>query len=47
MDEISENIFNEELDKLLLVKKQFREKNICMSTRWRSRKRSEETQSTH
>ena len=25
MDEISENIFNEELDKLLLVKIQFRE----------------------
>ena len=28
MDEISENIFNEELNKLLLVKVQFREKYL-------------------
>ena len=46
MDEISEIIFNEELDKLLLGKIQFREK-IRMSTTWRSKIQSEEIQNTH
>ena len=42
MDEISENIFNEEFDKLFLVKIQFRENHIRMSTGWKSRIQSEE-----
>ena len=47
MDEISENIFNEELDKLLLVKIQFRENYIWMSTTWRSKIQSEGIRNTH
>ena len=47
MDEISENIFNEELDKLLLVKLQFRENYIWMSTTWRSKIQSEGIRNTH
>ena len=42
MYEISENILNEELKKLLLVKIQFRENYIWMRTRWRSRIWSED-----
>ena len=42
MDEISENIFNEELDKRFMVKIQFREDYIWMSTSWRSKIWSEE-----
>ena len=37
MDEISENIFNEELDKLFMVKIRFREDYVWMSTSWRSK----------
>ena len=44
MDEISENIFNEELDKLLLVKILFRENYTRL---WRSKIQSEEVQNTH
>ena len=47
MDEISEIILNEELNKLSLVKIQFRENYFWMSTRWRSRIWSEEIQNTH
>ena len=47
MNEVSENTLNEELDKLLLVKIQFRENYFWMSTRWRSRIWSEEIQKTH
>ena len=42
MDEISENIFNEELDKLLFLNIQFREDYIWMGTSWRSRIWNEE-----
>ena len=44
MDEISENIFNQELDKLFMVKIQFREDYIWTSTSWRSRIWNEEVQ---
>ena len=47
MDEISENIFNEGLNKLFLRKIQFRENHIWMNTTWRSRNRSEEIQNVH
>ena len=47
MDEISENIFNEELNKLFLRKIQFRENHIWMNTTWRSRNQSEKIQNTH
>ena len=47
MDEISENIFDEELNKLLLLKIQFRENYTWMSPTWRSRNQSEEIQNTH
>ena len=42
MDEISEHIFNEELDKLFMVKIQLREDYIWMSTSWRYRFWNEE-----
>ena len=45
MDEISENIFNEELDKLSLVKIQFRENFSRLTTTWRIW--NEEIQNTH
>ena len=47
MDEISENILNEELNKLLLVKIQFRENYTRLSTTWRSKIWNEEIQNTH
>ena len=46
MDEIFENIFNEELNMVLLVI-QFRENYMWMSTTWRSKIQSEEIQNTH
>ena len=45
MDEIPKNIFNEELDKLLLVKN--RENCTRLSTTWRSKIRNEEIPNTH
>ena len=47
MDEISENIFNEELDKPFLVKIQIREDYTCLSTTRISRIWNEEIQNTH
>ena len=47
MDEISENILNEELIKLLLVKIQFKEDFTGQSTTWRSKLWNEEIQNTH
>ena len=47
MDEISENILNEELNKLFLVKVQIREDYTLLSTTWRSRIWNEEIQNTH
>ena len=47
MDEISENIFNEELNKLFLLKIHIRENYIWMNTRWSARSWSEEIQNTH
>ena len=47
MDKISENIFNEELDKLLSVKILFREIYTRLSTTWRSKIWNEEIQNTH
>ena len=47
MDEISQNIFNEELHELSGVKIHFGENYIWVSTRWRSRIWSEEIQNTH
>ena len=48
MNEISQKTWNEELNKLFLVKIQFRENNIhWMSTTWRSKIQSEEIQNTY
>ena len=47
MNEISEKIFNEELNKLFLVKSQFRENKTRLSTTLRSKIQSEEIQSAH
>ena len=47
MNEISENTLNEELNKLCLVKIQFREIFTRLSTTWRSKIWSEETQNMH
>ena len=47
MDEISENIFNEEHNKLFLGKVQIREDNTWLSIWWRSRIWSEEIQNTN
>ena len=47
MIEISENILNEELNKLFLVKIQFRENCTGLSTTWRSKIWNEEVQNTH
>ena len=47
MDEISENIFNEELDKLSKAENSIQKNYIWMSTTWRSRNQSEEIQNTH
>ena len=47
MNEISEKTWNEELNKLFLVKVQLRENNIWLSTTWRSRTQSEEIQNMH
>ena len=47
MDEISKNIFNEELNKPFQRKIQIRENCVWMSTKWRSKIQSEEIQNTH
>ena len=47
MDEISDNIVNEELDKLNMVKIQIREDDIWMSTSWRFKIWNQEIQITH
>ena len=47
MDEISEKIFNEELNKLFLVKIQIRKDFSWLSTAWRSRIWNEEIQNAH
>ena len=47
MNEISEKIFNEELNKLFLVKIQFREKKTRLSTTLRSKIQGEEIQNAH
>ena len=47
MDEISENILNEELNKLFLVKVQIREDYTWLSTAWRPKIWNEEIQNTH
>ena len=47
MDEISEKIFNEELNKVFLVKIQIREDHTWLSTTWRYTVWSEEIQNTH
>ena len=46
MNEISQNTLNEELNKLFLVKIQFRENDIRLSTAWRPKIWSEEIQNT-
>ena len=46
MNEISENTLNEELNKLFLVKIQFRENCTRLSARWRPKIWSEEIQKT-
>ena len=47
MDEIFEKIFNEELNKLFLVKIQFRENHTRLSMTWRYKIQSEEIQNTY
>ena len=47
MNEISENTLNEELNRIFLVKFQFRENETRLSTTWRSKIWSEEIQKTH
>ena len=47
MNEIAENTLNEELNKLFLVKIQFRENSSRLSTTWRSRIWNEEIQNTY
>ena len=47
MDDISEKIFNEELNKLFLVKIRIREDYTWLSTTWRSRIWNEEILNTH
>ena len=46
-DEISEDTWNEELNKLFLVKIQFRENYTRLRKTWRSRIWNDETQNTH
>ena len=47
MNEISENILNEELNKLFLVNIQFRENYTRLSTTLRSKNWNDEIQNTH
>ena len=47
MNEISENTSNEELNKLFMVKIQFGENYIRLSTTWRYRTQHEEIENTH
>ena len=46
-NEISESTLNEELNKLFMVKIQFRENYTRLSTTWRSRIQNEEIQNMH